>query len=321
MASRFDSNPFDDGSNPFDDPAVTAHTGGGGAASAPTYGAGSAPSYGTGSFYDTPGYQSRVVGVAPTAGKVPALSDSATDEIPLGGSSRDIKKKERELKAKEEELKKKEQELRKRESMTGGNNDKNWPACFPIVHHDIANDIPSNVQGIQWFAFLSYLGLVGCLVFNAFAILCGLFAKSTNFVEFIFALIYLGTAVPLAWILWYKRLYNAMRKDSALTYGFFFLMYLIHIVFCIWASIAPNLGQYSGSFTGIFTLLDQVHSGMGFIAILFLIGTLMWMIESVMSLWTLRMVYGYFRSSGKTTADIRRDAAGAAAREAARAAV
>ncbi len=36
--------------------------------------------------------------------------------------------------------------------------DKNWPPFFPIIHHDIANEIPANLQKLQYLAFASWLG-------------------------------------------------------------------------------------------------------------------------------------------------------------------
>jgi hypothetical protein len=36
--------------------------------------------------------------------------------------------------------------------------DKNWPPFFPIIHHDIANEIPANAQRLQYLAFASWLG-------------------------------------------------------------------------------------------------------------------------------------------------------------------
>jgi hypothetical protein len=37
--------------------------------------------------------------------------------------------------------------------------EKNWPPFFPIIHHDIANEIPTNVQKLQYLAFASWLGM------------------------------------------------------------------------------------------------------------------------------------------------------------------
>lgn len=41
--------------------------------------------------------------------------------------------------------------------------DKNWPPFFPIIHHDIANEIPAHAQRLQYLAFASWLGTV-CLI-------------------------------------------------------------------------------------------------------------------------------------------------------------
>jgi hypothetical protein len=38
--------------------------------------------------------------------------------------------------------------------------EKNWPPFFPIIHHDIANEIPANVQKLQYLAFASWLGML-----------------------------------------------------------------------------------------------------------------------------------------------------------------
>lgn len=38
--------------------------------------------------------------------------------------------------------------------------DKNWPPFFPIIHHDIANEIPVHAQKLQYLAFASWLGMV-----------------------------------------------------------------------------------------------------------------------------------------------------------------
>lgn len=36
--------------------------------------------------------------------------------------------------------------------------DRNWPPFFPIIHHDIANEIPVHAQKLQYLAFASWLG-------------------------------------------------------------------------------------------------------------------------------------------------------------------
>ncbi|OMO89286.1 Secretory carrier membrane protein [Corchorus olitorius] len=35
---------------------------------------------------------------------------------------------------------------------------KNWPPFFPIIHHDIANEIPDYLHRVQYTAFATFLG-------------------------------------------------------------------------------------------------------------------------------------------------------------------
>jgi hypothetical protein len=40
---------------------------------------------------------------------------------------------------------------------------KNWPPFFPIIHHDITNEIPIYVQKLQYTEFASWLGIFPCI--------------------------------------------------------------------------------------------------------------------------------------------------------------
>ncbi|KAK7273623.1 hypothetical protein RIF29_14680 [Crotalaria pallida] len=88
--------------------------------------------------------------------------------------SKEIKAKEKQLQAKEAELKRKEQELKQREEAIARAGvvieEKNWPPFLPLIHHDIANEIPLHLQRIQYVAFTTFLGLVICLFWNIVAV-------------------------------------------------------------------------------------------------------------------------------------------------------
>nr|GMC54813.1 secretory carrier-associated membrane protein 4-like [Ipomoea batatas] len=163
----------------------------------------------------------------------------ATVDIPLD-SMNDPKKKEKELANWEADLKRRERDIKRREdAVTSAGvpvNDKNWPPFFPIIHHDIANEIPAHSQRMQYLAFASWLEyLLGLLQTKLY---CNLFFKKNNPVE-----------VPMP-------LYNAMRTDSALKFGWFFLFYMLHIGFCIFAAIAPPVVFHGKSLTGILAAID-----------------------------------------------------------------
>ncbi|KAI8010898.1 secretory carrier-associated membrane protein 1-like [Camellia sinensis] len=300
MAGRFDSNPFDEEEvNPFSDQAGR--------------GKGSGQSnYGGGAFYMTnpgsvpPATNSRLSPLPPE----PADYDrGATVDIPLD-SAKDLKKKEKELQAKEAELRKREQELKRREDAAARAGviieDKNWPPFFPIIHHDITNEIPIHLQKVQYVAFTTLLGLVVCLLWNIIAVTLA-WIKGEGPTIWFLAIIYFISGVPGAYVLWYRPLYRAMRTDSALKFGWFFLSYALHIAFCVFAAVAPPIIFKGKSLTGILPAIDVLGNHV-LVGIFYFIGFGFFCLESVISIWVIQQVYMYFRGSGKA-AEVKRDAA------------
>ncbi|KAF6135850.1 hypothetical protein GIB67_028169 [Kingdonia uniflora] len=233
----------------------------------------------------------------------------ATVDIPLDTMS-DGKKRESELANWEADLKRRELDIKRREdAVTRAGvpaDDKNWPPFFPIIHHDIAKEIPVNAQKLQYLAFASWLGIVLCLTFNVIAVIV-CWIRGGGVKIFFLAIIYAILGCPISYVMWYRPLYRAMRDleadsltslkeleemvdgsdsgnegggvliernfntlgeikerkprikfleetefgkwaiavvlwtDSALKFGWFFLFYSLHIVFCIFAAIAPPI--------------------------------------------------------------------------------
>jgi len=280
--SRYD-NPFDTGnaSNPFSDTPA-----GRGRPTAPP-----AKEAVGGSYFDS------------TPGGTVSIGD--TEEIPLGNvnaNAKEIKKKEQELRNLEAALKKREEDLRRREQ-TLGIEHKNWPPLLPILHHDIANDIPAHLQATQRAAYWSWLGIMWCLFFN---VICTLAAWADSAVyptrglaNFILALLYALCGFPLSYFLWYKRLYTAMRKDGAISFGIFFVFYLVHIAFCVFASIAPPFLFRGLSIAGVYAAIEFFADGWTTIGIMYSIGAGFFICESLLSIYVLQRVYFFFRGAGK----------------------
>ncbi|KAF5726404.1 secretory carrier-associated membrane protein 1 [Tripterygium wilfordii] len=233
----------------------------------------------------------------------------ATIDIPLD-SGKDLKSKERELQAKEAELKKREQELKRREDAISQAGivieEKNWPPFLPIIHHDIANEIPIHLQRLQYVAFTTLLGLCLCLLWNIVAVTTA-WIKGEGPTIWFLAIIYFISGVPGAYVLWYRPLYRAMRTDSALKFGWFFLIYLVHIGFCILAAVAPPIIFKGKSLAGILPAIDLLSDN-ALVGIFYFIGFGLFCIESLLSIWVIQQVYMYFRGTGKA-AEIRREAA------------
>ncbi|KAK4787808.1 hypothetical protein SAY86_011641 [Trapa natans] len=268
----------------------------------------------------------------------------ATIDISLD-SSKDLKAKEKKLQAKEAELKKREQELKRKEdaiarciflfflflskrirhtfaffslwclkccnflwSLAAGIviEEKNWPPFFPLIHHDIANEIPIHLQRVQYVAFTTFLGLVLCLLWNFVAVTTA-WIKGEGPTIWFLAIIYIISGVPGAYVLWYRPLYRAMRTDSALKFGWFFLFYLLHIGFCIFAAVAPPVVFKGKSLAGILPAVD-ILGDHAMVGIFYLIGFGLFCVESLLSIWVIQQVYMYFRGSGKA-AEMRQEAA------------
>ncbi|GLJ06847.1 hypothetical protein SUGI_0050220 [Cryptomeria japonica] len=109
------------------------------------------------------------------------------------------------------------------------------------------------------------------------------------------------------------NLYNwAMSFESAFKFGWFFLMYLIHIGFCILAAVAPPVVFQGKSLAGILPAVDifQDHVLVG---IFYLVGFGLFCLEMLLSFWVIQQVYTYFRGSGQA-AEMKREAAHGAMR-------
>ncbi|XP_031391417.1 secretory carrier-associated membrane protein 1-like isoform X3 [Punica granatum] len=210
MAGRYD-NPFEEEEvNPFSqDPAVRTKT---------------SSKYGGGSLYTSsaasapPASNSRLSPLPPEPADF--YDRNATVDIPLdtsGSNYQDLKRKEKELQAKEADLKRREQEVRRREEAAARAGivleEKNWPPFFPIIHHDIANEIPVHLQRIQYVAFATFLGLALCLFWNLIAITTA-WIKGGGVKVWFLAVIYFISGVPGAYVLWYRPLYRAFRFTS-----------------------------------------------------------------------------------------------------------
>ncbi|CAN6168451.1 unnamed protein product [Urochloa humidicola] len=304
MAGRYDSNPFEEEDvNPFSEQTRGK--------------AGGQSNFGGGAFYMPnprnvpPASNSRLSPLPPEPADF-----SATVDIPLD-SSKDLKRREKELQAREAELNKREKELKRREEAAARAGivieEKNWPPFLPLIHHDITNEIPSHLQRMQYVAFASFLGLVCCLFWNVIAVTTA-WIKGEGVKIWLLAIIYFISGVPGAYVLWYRPLYNAMRTDSALKFGLFFLLYLFHILFCVFSAVAPPVVFEGKSLAGILPAIDLISVN-ALVGIFYFVGFGLFCLESLLSIWVIQQVYMYFRGSGKA-AEMKRDATRGAMRAA-----
>ncbi|CAH9112020.1 unnamed protein product [Cuscuta europaea] len=304
MAGRFDQNPFEEEEvNPFADQ---------GARGKPT----GTTTFSGGAFYTTnPGSVASALSPLPPEPADFYSSDASVD-IPLDNTT-DLKKKEKELQSKEAELKKREHDIKRREDAAARAGivieEKNWPPFFPIIHHDIANEIPVHLQRLQYIAFTTLLGLFACLFWNVVAVTTAWIKEGDVKIWFL-SIIYFISGVPGAYVLWYRPLYRACRTESAMKFGWFFMFYSLHIGFCIFAAVAPPVVFRGKSLTGILPAVDLISKQV-LVGIFYFIGFGLFCLESMISVWVIQHVYMYFRGSGKA-AEMRNQAARGAFRAA-----
>ncbi|KAL9665049.1 hypothetical protein QQ045_020458 [Rhodiola kirilowii] len=200
------------------------------------------------------------------------------------------------------ELKRKEEAIEKAGIVL---EEKNWPPFVPIIHHDIPNEIPIQLQKLQYTGFATLLGVTICLLWNAIAVSVACI-KGSDLTIWFLATIYLISGVPGAYVMWYRPLYRAMRTDSALKFGQFFLFYMFHIAFCVFAAVAPPIIFKGHSLT--YFLTNRLTTFRFRFQVFYSIGFGLFTTESLMSIWVIQQVYMHFRGSGKAT-EIRREAA------------
>ncbi|XP_024157331.1 secretory carrier-associated membrane protein 3 isoform X4 [Rosa chinensis] len=180
-----------------------------------------------------------------------------TIDIPIDGSG-DLKKRERELQAKESELRKREEIVKQKEDAAARAGivleEKNWPPFFPLIHPDIANEIPIHLQRVMYVAFTTWLGIVACLFWNIRAVTTA-WIKGEGVTIWFLAVIYFIAGAPGSYVSWYRPLCCVFRSESALKYRWFF-MFLIHIGFCIFAAVAPPIMFEGKSLIGILAAID-----------------------------------------------------------------
>ncbi|KAJ9168909.1 hypothetical protein P3X46_020386 [Hevea brasiliensis] len=155
------------------------------------------------------------------------------------------------------------------------------------------NESEGEPQKLQNFAFGAYLGLVVCLSWNLVAVTCLWILGGAENITLLLAIAVLVLGVPAAYASWYRTLSLAFREeDNASKFHEFLLLYLIHLAFCVFASINTP-GKY---LTGIQSAMDVYldnHNLM--IGIFYLIGSVLFYLEFWLSFWVMMRVQAYYR--------------------------
>eukprot|EP00210_Caulerpa_lentillifera_P001289 g1242.t1 len=235
----------------------------------------------------------------------PAVIDFSNDEkrdpTKTTTTERALSEREAEIREREKLLEQRQNEianLQRLASTAADQQMKNWPPCSPMVYHDIDAEIPTALQWTVRNAYRTYLLFCFTLLYN-FLCLTLAFAKNVNILAWMFAGIYVVLGIPGAFILWYKRLYNAAARDRAITFLCFFIGNAIHIGFCIWASIAIPLstGNVDSSFTGFIEMIEKFDKAK-WLGGMYLAGFILWVLNVLASSYVWQSAMRDFRGRG-----------------------
>jgi hypothetical protein len=337
-ASGGDASPRDEEANPFAEalasvsleevPRATPGAGdaedasGGGASG----GSGGRASPRGGSLADTLG---RVVGWSSTTAASPPRKGPGKDDdgfahqypfedgilgeglATYGGSDRpasSVAERERELARREARVALAEETLRSRElGEDASARRKNWPAFYPLVHHDLNADIPSCNRAMLRAAYAAWLLTASGYALNFATITFAMFGGAGAGVgDWFMALLFFVLGVPISFLAWYRGLYFAAQRTdrfgfwATASYGRFFLNFFAHLLVCCWMLLGlPVVGSMCA---GVFFTLRRFGSNGGgfvnFVGALGLANNLLWAATLATSSWVGSAALKRFRDGG-----------------------
>ena len=162
-----------------------------------------------------------------------------------GGSDRpasSVAERERELARREARVALAEETLRSRElGEDASARRKNWPAFYPLVHHDLNADIPSCNRAMLRAAYAAWLLTASGYALNFATITFAMFGGAGAGVgDWFMALLFFVLGVPISFLAWYRGLYFAAQRTdrfgfwATASYGRFFLNFFAHLLVCCW---------------------------------------------------------------------------------------
>lgn len=210
----------------------------------------------------------------------------------LNSRERRLRQRELALEAKEKEIAKLEERLREKLKY-----EPNWPSrCYPLLHHDIAQDIPENARFLVKCAYVTVLLTWVCLFWNWIIMLSAWWsdADSDGAMEALYASIYLLCGIPGAWQLWYRSLYFANKDESTRKWIVFFINFVIHILY----TIVMGLGIPKTNSAGLIYLITEFADHNNTIGIFSLVETFLWIINLLLSVFVIKSAHTTWRAEG-----------------------
>ncbi|KAI0256813.1 scamp family-domain-containing protein [Lactifluus subvellereus] len=193
----------------------------------------------------------------------------------------DLERREQDLERRERELQQKAENIRKH-----GRN--NWPPFFPLVYHDISEEIPEASRPLITRLYLLWLVLAGTLVVNMVACIFVLTSGGSDGVKDLIVSIIIAPVISvLSFLLWYRPIYNGYMKEQSL--------YYCYLVFR-GTSTTPF---FTGS-AGIIQTIQRFSHGALVAGIFGVIATVGWAVQGLGNAFYYRQIWAHHTAAGHT---------------------
>ncbi|KAI7869988.1 scamp family-domain-containing protein [Spinellus fusiger] len=231
----------------------------------------------------------------------PAANTLAAVPEVLNSREEALRQKERELAERERAL-----DERQRQTLRPGAN--NFPPCFPIMYLNIPVEIPIQHQPVVWWLYREWLLFELTLVLNFIACLCVLVNHPASITsaptDMGVSITELFTHTVASFFLWYRPVYNAYMKDTSLYYFFFFIFNGFHILYTFYMAIGiPSTGG-----AGLILLVTLFSEQYYISGVFTLFATICWIVMGFMALFLYKKTYDQYKASGHTFKEAKQEA-------------
>ncbi|EJD02344.1 scamp-domain-containing protein [Fomitiporia mediterranea MF3/22] len=201
----------------------------------------------------------------------------------------ELNRRAQELDARQRDLERQQQNMRPRKN--------NWPFFFPLIYHEISDEIPTDSQPLMYHLYYLWLILGATLIVNMIACIFILLAGSSDGGRDLGSSIgYIFVIGILSFLLWYRPIYNAYMKVQALYYYFFFFFCGWHLVFSIYMILGiPGTGS-----AGFIQMIQMYVNGHIAAGVFGTIATLGWTVQGLGNAFYYQQIWKHHNAQGHT---------------------
>lgn len=296
------TSPFEDPSNPFQDPSITSALSSNRVVEESPYREDSDVPLNdfNGTSFHHVSDSNDPFGSSDNSSKVYNNNNSNSASSP-SQPDKDLQAREEALRQKERELADRERDLEQRQrsggAMRGANN---FPPCFPILYLNIVAEIPPQHQTRVLWLYREWLLFLVTLLLNFFACLWVLFSHPEEVksapTNMGVALTELFTHSLASFFLWYRPVYNAYMKETSLYYFFFFVFNGFHILYTFYMAVGIESTGGAGLIL-LISLFNNHYYGPG---VLTLLATIGWLSMGCLAVYLYKVTYDHYKAAGHT---------------------